>query len=273
MRVMYGNANIKQILDFYLEAGVNETIGETPIDHFALKPPVKSAPAEQTARRPLPTARAATVSVSAAKPPRPNAELVNHAKSVAADCATIDALKNAIELFDGCSLKELATHTVFARGNAKSPLMLIDRPAASDEDRTGLPFSGQSGELLSKMLNAIGLSEDDVYMTSILPWRPPGGRAPTTEEQAVCLPFVERHIELTAPQTVILFGEAASFLTGQKSGINRLRGKWLTMEYGETSVRALPMFHPAFLLEHPASKKIAWKDLLAIQSAINAAHP
>ncbi len=265
---MQAEPSLKQILDFYHEAGVDETIGEIPVDRFSVPAPVSTVRPDSTPpRKPVMDLKAAAPQ----SPPAalPNTELVAKAEECAAACTDLDALKSALQTFSGCSLQKMATHTVFARGDVTSKIMLIDRPASAEEDRAGLPFAGESGVFLNKMLKAIGLGEENVYMTTVLPWRPPGGRAPTKEEQAICLPFIRRHIELAAPHTVLLFGEAASFMSGQKVGINRLRGKWMDLQVNQKPFQALPLFHPAFLIEHPSSKKTAWQDLLMLKNTLS----
>ncbi len=254
----------KQILDFYCEAGVDEVIGDTPVNHFDL-PSAQASPSIQKQKAtPIRTTRPASSSVSHS-PAIPGGELAETAKKIAAGCSNIGELKEALNSFDGFFLKKMATNTVFAEGDPASPILLIDRAPSAEEDRTGLPFAGESGFLLNRMLAAIDLDIGTTYRISALPWRPPGGKTPTREEQAICMPFLKRHIELANPQVVILFGEAASFLSDQKAGINRLRGKWMDVSCNRKSVRAFPLFHPAFLMEHPASKKTAWQDLLTLK--------
>ncbi|MBL4908302.1 MAG: uracil-DNA glycosylase [Sneathiella sp.] len=263
---MQTRTQLKELLDFYIEAGVDEAIGEVPVNHFDLPAP-SPAPAAKIAK-PLSAAQSAPPSSQPSAAPVVSSQAIEEAKKLAASCSSIEALESALRSFDGCSLKKLATNTVFAAGNPKADIMIIDRPPASDEDRSGSPFSGPSGDLLLKMLASIGLTSDDVYLGCCLPWRPPGGRPPTKEEQAICLPFIRRHIELAAPHTLIVTGEAAAFLLEQKTGINRLRGKWHDLSIGEKNIKTLPIFHPAFLMDHPASKKQTWADLLNLKAAL-----
>ena len=159
---------------------------------------------------------------------------------------------------------------VFGDGDEKSDVMLIGEAPGADEDREGIPFVGLSGKLLNKMLSSIGLSRSEVYITNIIPWRPPGNRQPTIQETAACLPFIRRHIELINPKVLILVGGTASkTLLVRKEGIMRLRGPWFDYQKSDkTVIPALPIFHPAFLLRSPAQKINAWKDLLAIRSRL-----
>jgi DNA polymerase len=195
-------------------------------------------------------------------------EDVRAAKDLANSCATIDELRKALEGFEHCALKKLATHTVFAEGNSAAKLLILDRQPSSDEDRSGMPFSGAAGQLLDKMLSAIGIDRKDVYLASAIPWRPPGGRTPTDEERALCLPFAMRHIELAKPSYILACGEAGGYLLDKKVGINKLRGKWNDLQIGDVHARMLPIFHPAFLLDQPGSKKLAWADLLNLKAEL-----
>ncbi|USG62201.1 uracil-DNA glycosylase [Sneathiella marina] len=254
---------INALIRFYLEAGVDETIGTEPVDRF--KPVATAAAAPE---KPLSRPQNKPQKASQAVPTVNLTDGIRSAVQSAAQCKTIDQLLDAINEFEGCSLKKMATNTVFASGNPNSRLMVIDRPPSVDEDRSGLPFSGSTGALLEKMLAAIGLEINEVYRTSILPWRPPGGRTPTDEELALCLPFIERHIALAKPQFILLCGEAAAYLHRRKSGINKLRGHWTDFQYTDGTSATLAIFHPAFLLDHPSSKKYAWVDLQSLKAAM-----
>jgi len=255
--------NLKTVLDFYAEAGIDEVIGDTPINRFEL-------PAATTTQRRSPLQRSSTSQATqkASGKQTSNATL-SDVTALVNKCSSIDELHKALNDFNGCSLKKLATNTVFALGNPEADLMVIDRPPSSEGDRSGMPFAGPSGNLLTKMLASIGIKEDGFYASSLIPWRPPGGRAPTLEEQMICMPFIKRHIELAKPKILLLCGEAAAPLLEKKSGINRLRGQWAQMTFGTKSIPAIPIFHPSFLMDHPASKKLAWSDLLELKAALN----
>jgi uracil-DNA glycosylase len=196
------------------------------------------------------------------------------ARALAEAAATLEELRAAVAAFDGCALKRTATNTVFADGVAGAPLMVIGEAPGADEDRQGLPFVGRSGQLLDRMLAAIGLDRGtNAYITNVLFWRPPGNRDPTDEELAACLPFVQRHIALAQPRVVMLAGRiAASTLLGTREGITRLRGRWHELEVPGLlqPVPTLPTYHPSFLLRQPARKGEAWRDLLSVQSRLQA---
>ena len=185
---------------------------------------------------------------------------------------TIDALKAALGGFTDCPLAVTATKLVFADGNPDARLVLVSDTPGPDEDLSGVPLSGPAGALLDRMLASIGLDRTRVLMTSLVPWRPPGGRAPTDSEVAMCVPFLMRHLELAQPRIVVPLGALPTkLLTKNDSSIRKLRGKKYTLQLkgvaGEVIV--MPMFHPSHLLRTPAAKKDAWADLLALQRELN----
>jgi DNA polymerase len=185
---------------------------------------------------------------------------------------TLDKLRQAVASFDGCALKRTATNTVFADGIAGAPLMVIGEAPGADEDRQGLPFVGRSGQLLDRMLAAIGRDRKrNAYITNMLFWRPPGNRKPTDEEIATCLPFVWRHVVLAEPRVILLSGgTAAESLLGRQDGITRLRGRWypLAVPGLDHPVPTMATYHPSFLLRTPARKGEAWHDLLEVQAKL-----
>jgi uracil-DNA glycosylase family 4 len=197
--------------------------------------------------------------------PLGTSEATATARELAAAATTLDELKDAIARFEGLSLKATATNLVFADGNPESRLMLIGEAPGAEEDRRGLPFVGASGQLLDRMLAAIGHDRTNCYITNIVNWRPPGNRKPSPAEMTLCLPFIERHIALINPALIVLLGDtAAKTLTNRTEGITRLRGKWFTWPKpdGAGTIPVLPTFHPAFLLRSPGQKREAWIDLL-----------
>lgn len=194
------------------------------------------------------------------------------ATEIAAKAQDLDALETAIQAFEGCPLKRTARNTVFARGSRDAKIMLVGEAPGRDEDEQGLPFVGRSGQLLDKIFASIGLDEKTLYISNIVNWRPPGNRNPTQEEVTICLPLIERHIALKAPDILILAGGvSAQSLLRSQTGITRLRGQWQTYalknpdgsESGKT-LPCLPIFHPSFLLRQPASKRQVWMDMLSL---------
>jgi DNA polymerase len=268
----------RELLAFYLEAGVDALIGEQPVDRFAV------------ADVPLPAHKADRAAVNS--PPhdptpdrfqRSAPPLSGEGKTmVAPDAAAMDAraaaksansleeLRAILDKFDGCALKATATRLVFADGNPKARVMLVGEAPGRDEDIEGLPFVGRSGKLLDRMLAAIGLDRTSVYIANIVPWRPPGNRTPTPQESQICLPFVLRQIGLVDPDILVcLGGPSAQTLLGIKDGITKTRGRWFTFNTGKRDIRALPTFHPAFLLRSPLQKRFAWRDFLAVKKALD----
>ncbi len=260
------------LLRWYVEMGADEAIAAEPANRLAPPPaPSVTAPRPTDPSKPPPAVRAV-----AAAPPAAFAESAGEAaqsaRLSAARADTIAALEAAIAGFEGCALKRTATSTVIADGNPAAPVMIIGEAPGADEDRIGRPFVGRAGQLLDRMLAAIGLDRDGVLITNAIYWRPPGNRTPTSEEIAACLPFVLRHVALVRPKVLVLAGgTAARALLPPGPGITRLRGRWfdLTVPGLDRPVPTLPMFHPSFLLRAPERKREAWRDLLALRARLD----
>jgi DNA polymerase len=194
---------------------------------------------------------------------------VTAARKSARNAASLDALAATLAGFEGCTLKATAKNLCFYRGAAQARLMIVGEAPGRDEDMEGRPFVGRAGQLLDKMLAAIGLTEADVHITNIVYWRPPGNRTPTPLEAQVCRPFLERQIELVAPELIVaLGGAAAKHLFDVADGIMRVRGKVRDIEIGSHRARAIATLHPAYLLRTPGAKRLAWRDLLAIRALL-----
>lgn len=268
-------------LNFYIDAGVDEVIGTVPVDRFAehRTPPAASSRAQVNTNLPAQAKPALASNSQGASPsvkaaPQTAAEAT--ARTLAAGAADLAALRQVMDGFDLCPLKKTAANTVFGAGNPEAKIMLIGEAPGADEDRQGQPFVGVSGQLLDRMLAAIGLDRDSVYITNMLAWRPPGNRKPTAEETTMCLPFIRRHIELVAPRILVFVGgTSASILLDRSDGITRMRGRWF--DYlpdgtdgtgGDSAIAAMPIFHPAYLLRQPSLKRLAWIDLLAIKARL-----
>lgn len=247
-------------LRWWLEAGVDLALDETPHDRFAERPaPQAKAPATEPAR---PIAR---IEPAAAAPD----DARRSAASMAAGARSLDELRELLEKFDGCGLKATATRLVFADGAPDARIMLVGEGPGGDEDRIGRPFVGSAGQLLDRMLAAIDLDRSKVYIANVVPWRPPGNRTPTPQETTICLPFIRRQIELVAPKLLVCLGaSSAQTLLGLKEGITRTRGQWYDYALGDGAIKALPMLHPAYLLRQPAQKRAAWRDLRTLARAI-----
>ena len=256
-------AAARQLLASYAEWGVDALIGEQPVNRLAGEEPPASRP--QPAAPPV----RAPENKSAAPPPAPDLAVLE-AREIVKNITTLDELRTALERFEGCALKAAATRLVFADGNPQARLMLVGEAPGRDEDIEGLPFVGRSGKLLDRMLAAIGLDRSAVYIANIIPWRPPGNRTPTPQESQICLPFIRKQIELADPDVLVcLGGPSATTLLGIKEGITKTRGRWLNFDTGKREIRALPTFHPAFLLRSPLQKRLAWRDFLAVKKALD----
>jgi DNA polymerase len=249
-------------LAWQVEAGVDEVISDAPVNRYDL-----AAEAPKLAK-PAPQTNAPRQDLAA--PPTLAVDAVAAAKSAAARAMTLEELRSALAGFDLCELKRGARNTVFADGNPAARVLVLGEAPGAEEDREGRPFVGRAGQLLDKMFAAIGLSraspapETALYITNVMPWRPPGNRDPEPAEIAMMLPFVERHIALVDPQVIVVMGNTPLFaLTGGK-GILRARGTWTTA----LGKPLLPMTHPAYLLRNPAMKREAWADLLSLQARL-----
>jgi uracil-DNA glycosylase family 4 len=262
----------KEVLTWHLDIGVDETISDAPVNRFEL---VEKTPVPVTAPETAPSAkRSAPPPTRPGKaPPGPSGEeAVKSAYELAEKSTTVEELRGALESFDGCALKNTATNLVFCNGDAHARLMFVGEAPGAEEDRQGEPFIGPSGVLLDKMLNSIGIERSEVLISNTVFWRPPGNRTPTPQETAVCMPFVERLIELVDPDVLVtLGGPASKALLGETQGVGRLRGRWFTYETARMShpIDATAMFHPAYLLRTPSQKRAAWSDLLGIQDKLS----
>jgi uracil-DNA glycosylase len=252
------------LLRWYVEMGADEAIDVEAADRLtpALAPP---APIRAQSVRPVPAAPPAALAESLG-------EAAQSARRLAFGAESVAALAALVAGFDGCPLKRTATNTVFTDGNPAAPVMIIGEAPGADEDRIGRPFVGRAGQLLDRMLAAIGLDRGGVLITNVIYWRPPGNRTPTAAEIASCLPFVFRLIALVHPKVLVLSGgTAAGALLAQSQGITRLRGRWFDLAVPglDQPVPTLPMFHPSFLLRTPERKRETWRDLLSLRARLD----
>jgi uracil-DNA glycosylase len=263
-------ATVQQLLAFYLEAGVDCALGDEPIDRLAdpeLAPEPRTTVAHQSIRRaaPLPPPVAAPRADVTVAPE----VAINSAREAARTAPTLEALRQLLENFDGCALRHTATRLVFADGNPEARVMFVGEAPGRDEDIEGLPFVGRSGKLLDRMIAAIGLDRSKAYIANVIPWRPPGNRTPTPQETQICLPFIQRQIELVNPDVLVTLGNPSTqALLQTREGIMRTRGKWLDYDTGTRTIRAIATFHPAYLLRSPSYKRMSWQDLRTIAKAL-----
>jgi uracil-DNA glycosylase len=286
---MAQDSGLVELLKWYVEAGVDEVLADAPVDRLSAVQEVP--PVQETGAKGPPSSKLQTnelqpdkstpafspTSDTGQRQRRQSAELISRdettrtARAAAAAATSLEELRAALEEFEGCPLKQTAKSLVFADGNPDGPLMFVGEAPGAEEDRHGLPFVGPAGKLLDRMLAAINLDRTDAYITNILPWRPPGNRSPTDAEIAVCLPFLERHIELATPKILIMVGgTAAKTLMGTNQGIMRMRGRWYEYATSQMSapIPARPLLHPAYLLRQPAQKRETWMDLIEIRKRL-----
>jgi uracil-DNA glycosylase len=259
----------RELLAFYVEAGVDMALGETAIDRLAAadvgSAPAADPPPRNGVREPL---RRDVAPAPNAAPAAPDTAIMA-AREAARSAPSLEVLRGILDKFEGCALRVTAKQLVFADGNPQARVMFVGEAPGREEDLEGLPFVGRSGKLLDRMLAAIGLNRTTAYIANIIPWRPPGNRTPTPQESQICLPFTRRQIELADPDVLVcLGGPAAAALLGVKEGIKRTRGRWFSYHTGTREIRAIATFHPAYLLRSPLEKRFAWRDFLAIRKAL-----
>jgi uracil-DNA glycosylase family 4 len=267
------------VLRFYAENGVDialDDVAQNRLETFSTSPLAGEVGAQRRVG-----GQARIVSDSTRPPPYPppagGREMIlaapeaaiRDAGQLSANAGTLDELRIALESFEGCALKRTAMRTVFADGNAQARIMFVGEAPGAEEDREGLPFVGRSGKLLDRMLAAIGLDRTSAYIANIIPWRPPGNRTPTPQESGLWQALKQRQIEIANPDILVCVGgPSATTLLEVKEGITRTRGRWFDYDTGTRKIKAIALFHPAYLLRSPAHKKVAWQDLLAIRKAL-----
>jgi len=291
---------LRELLQFFKAAGLTDAVQDAPVNAFTMakqqlkarqaaaqKPADKPVLARPQADRPA-ADNSSNMSISQPQPqgsPASYIEWLARAGEQARSAQTLAELKARIAAFDGCSLKWTAKNTCIADGTLPQPLMLVGEGPGAEEDRQALPFVGRAGQLLNRMLAAIGFGRESLqqadsgnqaagpakpilplaYITNAVFWRPPGNRTPTLPEIDLCRPFLARQIELVRPKILVsLGGVAATALLGQKQSILRLRGQWQIYKTADgQEIPYMPSLHPAFLLRSPGQKKAAWQDFLA----------
>lgn len=264
------------LLHFHADAGVEWLVEDEAVDSFAVFAASRpqqavassAAPAPSSPARPQRQAQAPAPQASPAAQTGvvvPNEEAVLMARETAAAAHSLEELKAALCVFNGCNLRLSALSTIFASGGAASGLMIVGPMPEQDDEREGTAFSGPAGLLLERMIGAIGLTRETVLTTTLIPWRTPGNRPPLPHEIEICRPFIERQIELAAPRALLLLGNlTARTFFGANGNIHQLRGKWHELSFGSHAVPALASLHPSELVKAPRAKAQAWADLLAL---------
>ncbi|MBL6664268.1 MAG: uracil-DNA glycosylase [Rickettsiales bacterium] len=287
-----------EAIQFYLDNDLNEILSEEPINHLMLKEKPTLAKVEEKKRLETKTTQTQIETIKEKKESRHfikpefstnnalsklakkfstgNADnsisinaIVDKAKEMAQNAKSLDELRKAVEEFDGCNLKKMATNTVFCDGNPDADVMIIGEAPGNHEDLQGIPFCDDAGQMLDQMFSAIHMSrQDNLYMTNVLFWRPPGNRKPTEEELTICKPFVQRHIQLIDPELIILVGGTAmNTVLGLDSTISKVRGEFMDFspEFLDKTIKTFAIFHPSYLMRQSTKKRIAWQDLLALE--------
>ncbi len=286
-----GHDDLIALLDFHVESGVDIALDEAPHDRFAeidVPAPVREAPVALRREAPVddvPASRREPLRGHEPPPaPRPVAprtfggsasakpgEAAGDARAKAAETTSLEELEGLLREFEGCSLRFTAKNLVFADGNPAARVMFVGEAPGADEDRIGKPFMGRSGQLLDRMMAAVGLDRSSAYIANIVPWRPPGNRNPTPQEVAICRPFVERQIALADPEILVCLGAPSTqTLTGTKDGILKARGRFYPYQLPDgREIRALATLHPAYLLRQPVQKRLAWRDFRTLKAALD----
>jgi DNA polymerase len=265
-------------LRWWIRVGVTIALDEMPHDRFGNSPAGEAGEHDPlNASESMPQSwHSLSETVSRAPQDAPSRKMPDtpeiSARALAQAASDLESLRSAMSEFEGCSLKRTATRLVFADGIPGSRIMFVGEAPGEGEDRIGRPFVGRAGQLLDRMLSAIGLDRQRVYIANVVPWRPPGNRTPTLQETQVCLPFIERQIHLADPEYLVCLGaSAARTILGVQGGIMRARGSWFTYSRPTgREIRGLAMLHPAFLLRQPAHKRLAWADMRVLASELKA---
>lgn len=281
-------AQLRSLLHFYADAGVEWLLEEEAVDRIAefeamraargMQAPRETAPAPQQAARPAPARQEQPRAAAAAPQPNvlpnvaiPDSQAVAEAEFAAGSARSLEELRTAMEAFNGCNLKTSARCLVFAAGNAKPSVMVIGAMPNADDDRDGQPFSGRQGAMLDRMLAGIGLDRADLLLSNVVPWRPPGNRPPSQREADICRPFIERQIALAEPNHLLILGNfAARFLLRSNDTIHQLRGEWREVAISGRTIPAFATLHPQDLVTAPVSKRLVWQDLLAFRAGLKA---
>ena len=285
------SAGLRELLAFYAEAGVDESLLDEPADRFAesaeaktrqagsARPVEPAARREEAVRSPDESRAPRKSFLPDSQPvvaPRPQAAAVPDgaqaalARELARSAASLEELRQIMLAFEGCNLKATAKNLVFADGNPEADLMLVGEAPGRDEEIEGLPFVGRSGQLLDRILAAMGRDRTSAYIANVIPWRPPGNRDPSPMETEICRPFIERQIELAAPKVLMTLGNPSTkALLRTQEGITKMRGKWREhITAGGVRIPTMPTLHPAYLLRNPAHKRLAWRDFLDVRARL-----
>lgn len=251
--VMEEFENLEAILEWHIESGVLDIVGEEP---FSLKT------AHSNEKEKIVTTRPATTYLAQA-----TNQSCLASREISEKASTIEELNEAIKNFDGCAIKLTAAQTVLGSGKINAKIMIIGEAPSAEEDRKGLAFTGENGKFLDLMIESLGISREDTYVSYILPWRPPGNRTPTEAEIAICLPFIKKQIELVSPEHLIFMGgSVANAVLDNSDAISQLRGKILEYKQkNKENIKSITTFAPSYLMLNPMQKAKTWSDLIRLR--------
>ncbi|MDH6265814.1 uracil-DNA glycosylase family 4 [Rhizobium sp. SG_E_25_P2] len=268
-------AELGQLMYFYAESGVEWLLEDEPVDRFVelerqIAERSRVAAANRETKAAETPSRERSVAAASIKPAAlPDGEAVSEAQRIASAAQSVEQLVEAVGAFTGCNLRNSARASAFFKGAAASKIVIAGGCPGPDDDRHGAPFSGAHGEMLNRMMAALGWGSDDVAVFNVIPWRPPGNRAPTPHEVEICRPFSTRLVELLQPRALLSMGNfSARFFTGSQESIHSLRGRWVNLTVNGQIVPLLPTFHPQDLISAPACKRLAWRDLLEFKARL-----
>jgi DNA polymerase len=269
-------AELGQLMHFYAESGVEWLLEDEPLDRFAeferqVAERSRAAAAARDPKSPEAPSRERAAAPAVIKPAAlPDGEAVSEAQRIASAAQSVEALIEAVAAFTGCNLRNSARTSAFFKGSTAAKIAIAGGCPGPDDDRHGAPFSGAHGEMLDRMTAALGWGKDDVAVFNVIPWRPPGNRAPTPHEVEICRPFSTRLVELLRPKALLSMGNfPARFFSNSQESIHSLRGRWITLTVNGEVVPLMPTFHPQDLISAPACKRHAWQDLLNFKARLS----
>ncbi|WP_137154781.1 uracil-DNA glycosylase [Rhizobium sp. FKL33] len=268
-------AELGQLMHFYAESGVEWLLEDEPVDRFVeferqLAERNRATAGRETKEADAPSRERSLAAPASIKPAAlPDGEAVSEAQRIASAAQSVEELIENVGAFTGCNLRNSARASAFFKGSSGARIAIAGGCPGPDDDRHGAPFSGPHGEMLDRMTAALGWGRDDIAVFNVIPWRPPGNRAPTPHEVEICRPFSTRLVELLRPKALLSMGNfPARFFSGSQESIHSLRGRWIALTVDGQPFPLLPTFHPQDLISAPACKRLAWQDLLSFKARL-----
>lgn len=252
----------------YVEGGAGKPGGSRPATAEGARPAVQGStpdrihPDEELSHDAAPAEAPSLLTGTAGPPAEPLSEEERMKKEKEA--------RARVAACTACALHRDRTQTVYGTGSLKARIVFIGEAPGAEEDRTGIPFVGRAGQLLTKMIESIGFDREEVYICNTIKCRPPNNRDPTTEEKETCRPFLEEQLQILRPQILVGLGaHAAGYLTGLQTSLGKMRRRWHEFQ----GIPTMVTYHPAFLLRSPNMKKQAWEDLQMLAARYNELNP